>query len=119
VLELGPHSSGENALPDLALEDGDRLVVPSMTATIQVIGAVFNQNAFLFRGNGKVADYLHWAGGPTREADRGRAFILRANGTVTPRETGQSIFAASSSTNCVSIQAIRSSCRKRTCGPRH
>jgi protein involved in polysaccharide export with SLBB domain len=96
VLELGPHSSGENALPDLALEDGDRLVVPSMTATIQVIGAVFNQNAFLFRGNGKVADYLHWAGGPTREADRGRAFILRANGTVTPRETGQSIFAASS-----------------------
>jgi protein involved in polysaccharide export with SLBB domain len=95
VLEMGPHSSGENVLPDLALEDGDRLVVPSVPATIQVIGAVFNQNAFLYRGNGNVADYLHWAGGTSREADRGRAFILRANGTVTPRESGQSVFASS------------------------
>ena len=92
---MGPHSSGENVLPDLALEDGDRLVVPSVPATIQVIGAVFNQNAFLYRGNGNVADYLHWAGGTSREADRGRAFILRANGTVTPRESGQSVFASS------------------------
>jgi protein involved in polysaccharide export with SLBB domain len=96
VLNLGPHSAGENELPDLPLEDGDRLVVPSMPATVQVIGAVFNQNAFLYRGNARVNDYLHLAGGPSREADRGRAFILRADGTVTPRETGQSIFASSS-----------------------
>jgi protein involved in polysaccharide export with SLBB domain len=95
VLELGPHNSGESALPDLALEDGDRLVIPSMPATIQVIGAVYNQNAFLYRGNATVADYLHWAGGTSREADRGRSFILRANGTVTPRGACQSVFASS------------------------
>jgi protein involved in polysaccharide export with SLBB domain len=94
VLELGPRSAGESELPDLALEDGDRLVVPSMPATIQVIGAVYNQNAFLYRGNGKVADYLHWAGGANREADCGRAFILRANGTVTPRDKSKSLFAS-------------------------
>ena len=96
VLNLKPNSSGENALPGLPLEDGDRLVVPSMPATVQVIGAVFNQNAFLYRGNARVGDYLHVAGGPNREADRKRAFILRADGTVTPRETGQSIFASAS-----------------------
>ena len=96
VLNLGPHSSGENVLPDLPLEDGDRLVVPSTPATVQVIGAVFNQNAFLYRGNARVDSYLRLAGGPNREADRKRAFILRADGTVTPRETGQSIFASTS-----------------------
>lgn len=96
VLELGPHSSGVDALPDLPLEDGDRLVIPSMPATVQVIGAVYNQNAFLYRKNADVANYLHLAGGPTRDADRKRAFILRANGTVTPRENGQSVFASSS-----------------------
>lgn len=96
VLELGPQSSGESALPDLSLEDGDRLVVPNMPATVQVIGAVYNQNAFLYHGKNTVADYLHWAGGTSREADCRRAFILRANGTVTPREAGQSIFASSS-----------------------
>jgi protein involved in polysaccharide export with SLBB domain len=99
VLEQGPHSAGESALPDLALEDGDRLVVPSMPATIQVIGAVYNQNAFLYRGKATVADYLHWAGGLSRDADRGRSFILRANGTVTPREQSQSVFTSSSFDN--------------------
>ena len=95
VLNLGPYSSGVNQLPELPLEDGDRLVVPSMPATVQVIGAVYNQNAFLYRERARVGDYLHLAGGTSREADRGRAFILRADGSVTPRETGQSIFASS------------------------
>jgi protein involved in polysaccharide export with SLBB domain len=95
VLDLGPHSSGESALPDLPLEDGDRLVVPSMPATVQVVGAVFNQNAFLYRGSARASDYLHLAGGPSREADRARTFILRADGSVTPRQAGQSIFASS------------------------
>ena len=96
VLNLGPHSAGVNDLPELPLEDGDRLVVPSMPATVQVIGAVLNPNAFIYRNNARVGDYLHLAGGPSREADRRRAFILRADGTVTPREAGQSIFASSS-----------------------
>jgi protein involved in polysaccharide export with SLBB domain len=96
VLNLKPHSSGEKELPEIPLENGDRLEVPSMPATIQVIGAVFNQNAFLYRGNARVGDYLRLAGGPNREADRGRTYILRADGSVTPHETGQSIFASSS-----------------------
>ena len=95
VLDLGPNSSGENALPDLPLEDGDRLVIPSRPATVQVIGAVYNQNAFLFHNRARVDEYMQLSGGPTREADRGRAFILRANGTVIPRDAGQSIFASS------------------------
>ena len=93
VLNLHPHSSGENELPETPLEDGDALLVPSMPATVQVIGAVLNQNAFLYRG-GRAGDYLHMAGGPNRDADRGQTFILRADGSVIGRRTGKSIFSS-------------------------
>jgi protein involved in polysaccharide export with SLBB domain len=93
VLNLHPHSSGENELPETPLEDGDALLVPSIPATVQVVGAVLNQNAFLYRG-GRAGDYLHMAGGPNRDADRGQTFILRADGSVIGRRMGKSIFSS-------------------------
>ncbi len=95
VLELNPHSSGVNELPDTPLEDGDQLLVPPSPATIQVIGAVLNQSAFLYRDGARVGEYLHLAGGLDRDADRGQAFILRADGSVTSHSRGQSIFSSS------------------------
>jgi protein involved in polysaccharide export with SLBB domain len=93
VLNLHPRSAGENELPEAPLEDGDTLLVPSMPATVQVVGAVLNQNAFLYRG-GRAGDYLHMAGGPNRDADRGQTFILRADGSVIGRRAGKSIFSS-------------------------
>jgi len=93
VLNLRPHSVSENELPATSLENGDTLWVPSMPATVQVIGAVLNQNAFLYRG-GRADDYLHMAGGPNRDADRGQTFILRADGSVIGRRAGKSIFSS-------------------------
>jgi protein involved in polysaccharide export with SLBB domain len=95
VLDLNPHSAGEMQLPETQLEDGDQLLVPSTPATIQVVGAVLNQNAFLFHDNARVGEYLHLAGGPDRAADRGQAFILRADGSVTSHSASQSIFSSS------------------------
>ena len=94
VLELHPNSVGGNALPDLHLEDGDRLVVPFHTETIQVAGAVASPHAFLYRKGATVGEILHLAGGPTREADRGQIFVLRADGSIRGRNPGQSIFAS-------------------------
>jgi protein involved in polysaccharide export with SLBB domain len=76
------------------MEDGDMFWVPSMPATIQVIGAVLNQNAFLYRNGARAGNYLHLAGGPNRDADRGQIFILRADGSVTGHNVGQSIFSS-------------------------
>ena len=95
VLNMNPQSSGIDALPELALEDGDRLVVPAQPATVQVMGAVMNQNAFLYRPAAHLADYLREAGGSSREADKGRIFILRADGSVIRGAPGQSVFASS------------------------
>jgi protein involved in polysaccharide export with SLBB domain len=95
VLGLLPESNSAAGLPEIPLEDGDELVVPFTPSTIQVIGAVFNQNAFLYRRGARVSGYLRFAGGPTREADREQAFVLRADGSVLSRSARQSLFAAS------------------------
>lgn len=82
VLPLKPDSSGIDAIPDIALQDGDRFVVPRTPDTISVVGQVYNANAFLYQKNRRVKDYLALAGGPDRIADSKRAFVLRADGSV-------------------------------------
>jgi polysaccharide export outer membrane protein len=82
VLDLKPNSQGIDAVPDLALEDGDRFVVPRVPANITVEGQVYNANAFVYDQGEHMIDYLKRAGGPDRQADKKRIFILRADGSV-------------------------------------
>jgi polysaccharide biosynthesis/export protein len=92
VLDLAPASKGVNALPDVPLENGDRLYVPSRPLTVNVVGAVFEQAAFLYDGDLKVGDYLKKAGGPARSADRSHMFVIRADGAVVARTANVSLF---------------------------
>ena len=82
VLNLKPTASTVDDLPDIALEEGDRLVVPFRPETINVIGAVYNDNSYVFRANHTVGYYLRQAGGGTKEADKGKTFVVRADGSV-------------------------------------
>jgi protein involved in polysaccharide export with SLBB domain len=70
------------ALPDVVLEDGDRFFVPSQPSTVGVLGAVYNQNTFLYQPEKRVSEYLAHAGGPTRDADTNRVYVVRADGAV-------------------------------------
>lgn len=79
VLQLTPEST---ALPDLALEDGDRIVIPARPTTVGVFGSVFNPANYLLEGSRSVTDYLQLAGGPTKTADPRSIFVVRANGSV-------------------------------------
>lgn len=87
VLNLQPHATGLDALPEMPLEDGDRLVVPSRPSTIGVLGAVYSKNSFLYRPNERLSWYLRQAGGETREADKGRTFVIRADGSVVSKQS--------------------------------
>lgn len=87
VLDLRPDSTGVNDLPEIALEDGDRFVVPYRPATVAMLGAVYNKNSFLYRREGRVDDYLRRAGGPTRDADTARMFVIRADGSVISKQS--------------------------------
>jgi protein involved in polysaccharide export with SLBB domain len=95
VLEMKAKDSTLAELPDLPLEDGDRFVVPARPATVGVIGAVYNQNALLYRSGKRVSDYVRAAGGPTRDADAGRMFVIRADGSVVGRASTSHLWGSS------------------------
>lgn len=79
VLELKP---ADTQLPDLVLEDGDRLYVPPRLSTVGVFGSVFNAGSYLHTDGRLLDDYLRLAGGPTKGADAASAMVIRANGSV-------------------------------------
>ncbi|MDE2367979.1 MAG: SLBB domain-containing protein [Burkholderiales bacterium] len=79
ILSLNPDAA---ALPNLALEDGDRIFVPPVPTTIGVFGSVFNAGSFLYSRDRQIGDYLRLAGGPTKGSDFKSAFVIRPNGSV-------------------------------------
>ena len=86
VLQLQP---GGTALPNLALEDGDRIFMPARPSTVGVFGSVFNAGSYLFNESRRVDDYLRMAGSPTRGADKSSIFVVRANGSVVSAQQGE------------------------------
>jgi protein involved in polysaccharide export with SLBB domain len=89
VLQLRPDSLD---LPELALEDGDRLFIPPRPSTVGVFGSVFNGGSYLYSGGRSIEEYLNLAGGPTRGADQGSVFVIRANGSVVSSPQGKGWF---------------------------
>ena len=81
VLQL-PESPKVADLPDIALEDGDRLFVPQEPSQVSVFGTVFNESSFLYNPDKTVSDYLSLAGGPRKQADKSSMYVLRADGSV-------------------------------------
>ena len=94
VLDVTPYSHSLDALPNLPLEDGDKFVVPVVPATVNVVGAVYDQNSFLYRHGDHFRDYLKIAGGASRNADKRHEFVIRADGSVISKQTaGGTLFA--------------------------
>ncbi|TAK86062.1 MAG: sugar transporter [Betaproteobacteria bacterium] len=81
VLEMPEDATVAN-LPDIALEDGDRLHIPKQPSMVNVFGTVFNESAFVYSPDKNVGDYLSLAGGPRKQADERSIYVLRANGSV-------------------------------------
>lgn len=79
VLEI-PASASD--LPDLLLEDGDRISIPARPNSVGVFGSVFNSGSFLYAKERLIGDYLQLSGGPNRTADSNSSFVVRANGSV-------------------------------------
>jgi protein involved in polysaccharide export with SLBB domain len=92
VLELKATANELEAIPNLPLEDGDRLLVPFRPATVNVIGSVYNSNSFIFKPDKTVGDYLRVSGGPTRNGDKGHLFVIRADGTTIGGQGNSGLF---------------------------
>ncbi len=93
VLSLRAFSQGTEALPTLGLEDGDTLYVPAVPSSVNVIGAVYDQNSFIYTKGAHVLDYVRLAGGENRNSDRKHPFVIRADGSVISQdEVGEKKF---------------------------
>lgn len=92
VLRFTPDSGGTASLPDITMEDGDRFIVPPVPATVNVVGAVYDQNSFLYAHGRRAGAYLQLAGGPNRDADRRHEFVIRADGEVVSREVEKGLW---------------------------
>lgn len=79
VLDL---TDSSRDLPALPVEEGDRLYIPARPNTVGVFGSVFNGGSYLLKSGNSIEDIVKLAGGPTRGADAGSMFVLRANGSV-------------------------------------
>ncbi|GAB3459581.1 SLBB domain-containing protein [Massilia terrae] len=86
ALSLDPNERSFSRLPQLKLENGDRLVVPAKPAFVNVFGAVNLESSLLWRPNSRVSDYLKSAG-LTPDADVDNVFVMRADGSVVSAES--------------------------------
>lgn len=82
VLQFKPNSQGAATVPNIPMEDGDRFIVPPVPSSVNVVGAVYDQNSFLYAPGNHLGMYLQLAGGPNKDADRKHAFVIRADGEV-------------------------------------
>jgi len=82
VLNILPGSNDVNSIPDLPLEDGDAFLVPARPASVAVVGAVYDQNSFLFQQDARVNHYLQLSGGVSKSGDWKHSFVIRADGSV-------------------------------------
>ncbi|MBR5540879.1 MAG: SLBB domain-containing protein [Bacteroides sp.] len=67
---------------DIVLREGDKLIVPEMTNTVKINGAVMMPNTVSFKKSETVNYYINQAGGYANGARKNKAFIIYMNGQV-------------------------------------
>jgi polysaccharide biosynthesis/export protein len=77
VLHNRPGSSD-----DVILRNGDELIVPKKRQEVMVLGEVQDPTSHLYKRRMTRDDYIDQSGGPTRQADRKRIYVVRADGSV-------------------------------------
>jgi polysaccharide export outer membrane protein len=83
IIDLPALLAGKTGgVKDVILRDGDELVVPKLRQEVMVIGEVQGATSHLYTPSLKRDNYIDLSGGTTRKADRGRIYVVRANGSV-------------------------------------
>ena len=70
------------AAGDLALRNGDRLIIPKLRQEVTVLGEVPNTTSHLWQSGLTLGNYIERSGGTTRQADAQRIYVVRANGSI-------------------------------------
>jgi protein involved in polysaccharide export with SLBB domain len=81
-------ASWENTPADIEMRSGDILIIPKRPGFILVSGQVYNASAITYVPGHTAGWYLKRAGGTTDFANNKEIFIVRANGDVIGRRSG-------------------------------
>ena len=81
VIDLAAVTADQDYNP-IRLQDGDRLTVPSIPQAVTVFGEVQFPTSHLHQPGLTVDDYIERSGGPTRQADESRVYVVKADGSV-------------------------------------
>ena len=81
--------SWANTPADIELRRGDVLTIPKRPGFVLVTGQVYNATALTFTPGKTAGWYLNHAGGTNSTANRKEIFIIRANGSVVGRRSGE------------------------------
>jgi protein involved in polysaccharide export with SLBB domain len=71
-----------NSSADVAVRDGDVLMVPKRPGYVLVNGQVYNPTAVSYQNGRSAKWYLSQAGGLTQIGDKNAVFVIRADGSV-------------------------------------
>jgi protein involved in polysaccharide export with SLBB domain len=71
---------------DIALEEGDRLMIPQVQGTVNVVGAVFAPTALTYAPYRTVKQYISMAGGTTEIANDKQIYVIKVNGAAVSRK---------------------------------
>lgn len=69
-------------LPNMILENGDTIYIPTLPNTVDVIGQVYNPSTFAYNKHNSVGDYINQAGTTNDFADNSSIYVLHADGTL-------------------------------------
>ena len=81
VIDL-PQVLADTGYQSIRLQDGDTLIVPTIPQAVSVFGEVQFPTSHLHSEGLTVDDYLERSGGPTRQADESRVYVVKADGSV-------------------------------------
>ncbi|WP_235937522.1 SLBB domain-containing protein [Marinobacter caseinilyticus] len=81
VIDLSAALNDESYQP-IMLQNGDALTVPMIPQSVSVFGEVQFPTSHLHSKGLTVDEYLDRSGGPTRQADESRVYVVKANGSV-------------------------------------
>ena len=79
-LEMALAKPGSDA--DIVLREGDQLIIPELTNTVKINGAVMMPNTVSYNSKMTIKDYISQAGGFANGARKSKAFIIYMNGQV-------------------------------------
>ena len=91
VTELNPSQFRENPGFDIVLEDGDAIYIPEMQNTVTIVGQVLNPVTVPHKPGDTFNDYIKFAGGLKKDADKSKIYAVLPNGISNKKQSGFSL----------------------------